>query len=345
VETAPGNESMNEPAFLSAICDTPSDESTWLALADWLDENGQPQRAELIRLTRRMLRTPAAERGAMPERYAALLGAGVKPVVVEWTNSIGMRFALVPGGRFLMGSPEGELGRTDDERLHEVELTRPYWLGVLPVTQAQWKEVMGDNPAWFSVGGKGKDDVARLDADHFPIESVSWEDAQAFLGRLTARAEEEKAGWAYRLPTEAEWEHACRAGADVKHPFCLALPSLSLSSTQANFDGNYPYGGAPKGPYLERPSAAGGHEVNPFGLCDMHGNVWEWCSDWFGEYPAQLANDPLGPAGGSGRVLRGGGWLSVGRDCRAAERLDELPSDRSFYQGFRVAAHRRARTV
>src|SRR5262245_61412619 len=126
---------MNEDAFLAALRDDPGDELTWQALADWLDENGQADRAELLRLTRRMLPTPVAQRGDLPERYAAMLRAGVRPVVVERTNSIGMRFALVPAGRCLLGSPESEEGRFDDETLHEFEIAKPFWLGVSPVTQ------------------------------------------------------------------------------------------------------------------------------------------------------------------------------------------------------------------
>jgi formylglycine-generating enzyme required for sulfatase activity len=272
------------------------------------------------------------------DRVVALLGAGVKPVVVEWENAIGMRFALVPPGRFLMGSPPEEENRSEDEELHEVEITRPFWLGVFPVTQGQWRAVMGDNPSWFSASGRGKDKVQGLDTDDFPVEQVSWEDAQTFLKKLAEKAEEKKNGREYRLPSEAEWEYSCRGGADVKYPFSFNTPSTSLSSTQANFDGNYPYGGAAEGPYPERTSEVGSYEANPFGLFDMHGNVEEWCSDWFDDYEAGPATDPRGPSEGLARVRRGGSWLYFGRDCRAALRLRDTPSLRNRYLGFRVAA-------
>src|SRR5262249_47323452 len=131
--------SMNEETFLDSLLEDPGDEVTWSALADWLEDDGQTQRAELLRLTRRMLPTPVSQRGEMPRRHAELLAAGTRPVIVQGANSIGMGFALVPGGRFLMGSPPEEQDRNEDEPLHEVEITRPFWLGVFPVTQGQWR--------------------------------------------------------------------------------------------------------------------------------------------------------------------------------------------------------------
>src|SRR3954447_19500024 len=140
---------MNEGAFLAALHDNVNDEVTWAALADWLEEDNQPQRAELVRLVRRLLALPATrstpERKAAEERIAALLLAGVRPVVPEVTNSVDMRFALVPPGTFRMGSPQGERGRNLDEKAHEVTLSRAYYLGVFPVTQRQFEEVMGYN--------------------------------------------------------------------------------------------------------------------------------------------------------------------------------------------------------
>jgi uncharacterized protein (TIGR02996 family) len=334
---------MNEAAFHAALRENPSDELTWQALADWLEEDGQADRAELLRLTRRMLPTPVGERGDMPRRYAALLEAGVRPVLVEWVNSIGMRFALVPAGRFLMGSPEGVQDRMDDEALHEVQLTRPFWLGVFPVTQAQWKAVMGNNPAYFSRDSEGKGsvkDVSDAELDLFPVESVSWSDTQTFLKKLAQ--EEAKGRREYRFPTEAEWEYACRAGTGVEYAFCpAARPTRSLCSTQANFDGESPYGGAEQGPVLNRTSRVGSYEANPFGLYDMHGNVQEWCSDWWGgwgNYSSTPATDPPGPTNGLLRMVRGGSWREWGRHCRAASRLSNAPSRRDFNQGFRAAA-------
>jgi uncharacterized protein (TIGR02996 family) len=334
---------MNEDAFHRVLLDDPGDELTWSALADWLEDDGQTPRAELLRLTRRMLPTPVSQRGEMPRRYSELLAAGARPVIVRGVNPIGMRFALVPAGRFLMGSPPDEQGRNKDEQLHEVEITRPFWLGACPVTQGQWRAVRGNTPSYFSKSGGGKNlvkNVSDSDLDLFPVERVSWEDAQDFLKKLNALAAGKKGGVKYRLPTEAEWEYSCRGGAGVQYPFVLARPGASLCSTQANFDGRHPYGGARQGPHLERPCKVGSYESNPFGLYDVHGNVWEWCADWYAEdyYAKSPPKNPSGPDGGSRRVIRGGCWYKPGRDCRAAYRIKYSPSDRGDLLGFRVAA-------
>jgi len=331
---------MNEGAFHAALREKPVDELTWQALADWLDDDGQPQRAELLRLTRRMLQTPVGQRGDLPDRYVELLRAGVRPVIVETVNSLGMRFALVPQGAFLMGSPPDEADRSDDERLHEVTITRPFWLGVFQVTQKQYQTVTGNNPSYFCAGGAGRNVVEGLDTADFPVERVSWQDAQDFLKAMAALPEEKSNRRRYRLPTEAEWEYACRAGTDVKYVFCPDFPSATLISSQANFDGNHAYGSYAKGPYLARTCRVGSYAPNPFGLYDVHGNVWEWCSDWYGSdyYRNSPKKDPQGPANGSGRVDRGGSWYNVGWRCRAAYRFRVAPADPSRDLGFRVAA-------
>jgi formylglycine-generating enzyme required for sulfatase activity len=144
-----------------------------------------------------------------------------------------------------------------------------------------YEKVMGSNPSYFSAKGGGKDNVRGMDTRAFPVETVSWDEAVEFSRRLAALAEEARSGRSYRLPTEAEWEYSCRGGASsyqVFNPF-----GNSLSPTQANFDGNYPYGGAGKGAYLERTCKVGSYPANGFGLYDMHGNVWEWCADWYDE--------------------------------------------------------------
>jgi formylglycine-generating enzyme required for sulfatase activity len=289
----------------------------------------------------------------------AVWGERAMPVVLPgeevlryFTNSIGMRLVLVKPGTFLMGSPEGEEDRGEYETQHEVTITRPFYLGAFPVTQGQWKAVMGDNPSWFCRNGVGRDDVRDVsgaDLDLFPVESVSWEEAQDFLKKLAARDEVARNGRKFRLPTEAEWEYACRGGHLIQEignrhtlPFhfdgpLAPQPYSSLSSTQANFDGSRPYGGAARGPYLERPSKVGSYEPNALGLYDMHGNVWEWCLDWFGDYPKEPATDPSGATEGSDRVYRGGGWRSPAWFCRSANRRRNLPVSRFIYLGFRVA--------
>jgi uncharacterized protein (TIGR02996 family) len=316
--------------LLEALHADCSDETAWLALADALEESGQSARAELTRLLRR--RCDQTE-----PRVQELLQGGVPPCVPERTNSIGMRFVLIPPGTFLRGSPDDEDGRNAAEGpVHEVEIGGSFYLGVHPVTQAQWREVMGDNPSYFCPTGEGRDSVQGMSTDDFPVESVSWEDVALFLDKLSARAKERKAGRRYRLPTEAEWEHACRGGASSFQPFHCGN---SLSSTQANFDGNYPYGGADEGLHLARTCKVGSYPANAFGLHDMHGNVWEGCNDWYAKdyYACSPRRDPPGPSEGSHRVLRGGGWNDDGQFCRSAYRLSHAPAYRYDYLGFRVA--------
>ncbi len=249
------------------------------------------------------------------------------------TNSIGMELALIPPGKFLMGSPASEAERDADESQHEVAITRPFHLGVFEVTQAQYQKVMGKNPAFFNPANGGG-------PDH-PVEQVVWQDALAFCQKLSGLAEEKSAGRAYRLPTEAEWEYACRAGTTTVCHFGDAL-----SSKQANFNGNFPHGGE-KGPYLAKTNKVGSYPANAFGLHDMHGNVWEWCSDWYDPdyYRQSPREDPQGPAKGvlaTGfredfyRVARGGCWIEEGRGCRAAYRFRFMPSDPYRLVGFRV---------
>jgi uncharacterized protein (TIGR02996 family) len=331
---------MNEETFLAALRDDPADDVTWLALADWLDETGQADRAELLRLTRRVRIVPPEERNDVQDRVAELLKADVKPVIVERVSSIGMRFALVPAGRFLMGSPQDEKGRRPDETRHEVEITRPFWLGVFQVTQAQWQAVMKRGRRWaFSADGESAGRVENLDTQNFPAELLRFEDAQKFLKKLNGLKGKRRPGWEYRLPSEAEWEYACRGAGLSRGPFLFKAPSATLHSSRVNYDGNYPYGGTKKGPYLARTCPVGSYEPNPLGIHDMHGNVWEWCADWYASdyYENGPKRDPLGPATGSERVIRGGSWDSVADSCRAANRRKESLTYRNSVLGFRVA--------
>jgi formylglycine-generating enzyme required for sulfatase activity len=260
-----------------------------------------------------------------------------------------MKLVRMPPSKFKMGSPEAEVGRDKEENQHDVEITREFWLGIHEVTQKQFKAVMGYNPSYFSKDGKGKpglkyvrfhepalgiEVVAGMDTSDFPVENVSWAEADEFCKKLTARTRER--GRKYRLPTEAEWEYACRAGASSYQTFHFGN---SLSSKQANFDGNHPYGGAAKGKPLNRTCKVGSYDKNAFGLYDMHGNVAEWCADWYDEnyYEKSPPKDPSGPLKGSARVLRGGHWYNEGQTCRSACR-DRGPPDGPFWcLGFRVA--------
>jgi formylglycine-generating enzyme required for sulfatase activity len=266
------------------------------------------------------------------------------------TNSIGIKFAYIPPGKFKMGSPGGEKEREFYEVEHEVEITKGFYLGVYEVTQKQYREVMKHNPSYFSKDGEkgkiagtyssepagGKTKVEGMNTDDFPVDNVSWDDAQEFIKRLNALAKEKKEKRLYRLPSEAEWEWACRGGSAVKTTFHFGN---SLSSTQANFNGGYPYGGAEKGKYLDRTCKVGSYKANGFGLYDMHGNVYEWCHDTYDAkfYSISPKRDPVHTAKASGRVVRGGSWADSGRNCRSASRIWYQPTYRLNHFGFRVA--------
>jgi formylglycine-generating enzyme required for sulfatase activity len=255
----------------------------------------------------------------------------------QFTNGIGMKFVLIPAGPFLMGSPPDEAGRSPDEGpQHEVTITRSFYLGIYPVTQKEYHVLIGSNRSHFTRGGGGKETVKDLDCQLLPVEKVSYGDAVKFCRKLGERPEEKRRGHVYRLPTEAEWEYACRGGGSLT-PFYLGM---SLTSALVNFDGNYPYGGAMRGPCLKRTSPVGAYanSANAFGLHDLHGNVWEWCADWYGEdyYSQSPAEDPPGPASGDRRVIRGGCWSSPADNCRSAYRGKLEPGKHLNNVGFRV---------
>jgi formylglycine-generating enzyme required for sulfatase activity len=207
-----------------------------------------------------------------------------------------------------------------------VTLTRPFYLGIFPMTQRQYLAVTGTNPAAYNFNDGGS-------LDH-PVDTVSWEDAREFCRLLTALPEEQRFGRVYRLPTEAEWEYACRAG--TLTPFWFGE---AISASQANFDSTAPYGRSAEDMYRERTTVAGAFAPNPFGLYDVHGNVWEWCADWYqaSHYKASEQVDPTGPARGESKVMRGGSWFSTGRGCRSGHRGLSVPGERNHTNGFRVA--------
>ena len=261
---------------------------------------------------------------------------------VEVTNSVGMKLRLIPPGEFMMGSPESEKERVENEGpQHRVRITRPFYLGVYEVTQEEYEQVMGTNPSYFSCSDDASGCVAGEDTGRFPVERVTWADAVEFCRRLSAMPAERSAGRHYRLPTEAEWEYSCRAGTTTPFHF-----GSVLDGRQANCDGNRPYGTSAKGPYLERPTVVGSYSANAFGLYDMHGNVWEWCSDWYDSnyYATSPVDDPPGSASallrvfrGGLRVFRGGGWYFDAGGCRSAFRGTCGPGRLDFSLGFRVA--------
>jgi sulfatase modifying factor 1 len=227
------------------------------------------------------------------------------------------RMRWIPPGRFGMGSPEDEPDRCDDEVLHEVELTRGYWLADTACTQALWVAVMGSNPSYFSEDA------------NCPVEQVSWEDCQAFCEKLKAMFP----GLEARLPSEAEWEYACRAGTQT--PFSSGI---DITPDQANYDGDCQYCGQSTGEHKGTTVPVRSLPSNRWGLYEIHGNVWEWCQDWYGEYSAKPQVDPTGPAEGLYRVNRGGCWDNRARYCRSAYRNHGLPAGRDDYLGFRLAA-------
>ncbi len=256
----------------------------------------------------------------------------LRTVTVDLGGGVTMDFVLIPPGKFLMGSPKGEKEREVDEGpQHEVTISRTFYLGKYEVTQEQYQQIVGKNPSAFSAGGACKQAVAGLDTRRFPVENVSWEDATEFCRKLSARDRERRR---FRLPTEAEWEYACRAG--TRTPFHFGN---SLNGEEANCDGTNPYGTDKKGTFLRRPCRVGSYRPNAFGLHDMHGNVWEWCADWHDKdhYGKSDKKDPQGPEKGTARVLRGGSWGDYARFCRAALRSRGAPGVRSVINGFRVA--------
>jgi formylglycine-generating enzyme required for sulfatase activity len=242
--------------------------------------------------------------------YQEDLGGGIK-----------LEMVAVPGGRFQMGSPSSESFRGDDEIQHWVRVS-DFWIGRYEVTQGQWKVVMGGLPPNMADLG------SEFKGDDLPVVNVSWEEAQEFIRRLNARLNNAN----YRLPREAEWEFAARAGKQTPFSF-----GATITPEIVNYNGGFPYGNAAKGKYQGHPVAVGSLEVaNAFGLFDMHGNVWEWCQDWYGSYPSTEATDPTGPSSGSLRVFRGGGWFYYAVFCRSAVRGRNTPGGRDSFLGFRL---------
>jgi formylglycine-generating enzyme required for sulfatase activity len=225
-----------------------------------------------------------------------------KVEVIDLGKDVKLEMVLVPAGKFKMGSPASEKGRSDDETQHEVTLTKPFYMGKHEVTQEQWESVMGNNPSSRTKGAK------------LPVTNVSWEDCQEFIKKLNAKT---KGG--YRLPTESEWEYACRAGTTTAYS-C----GDNLKKSDANIDG-------------DSIKAVGSYRPNAFGLYDMHGNVWEWCNDWYGSLQDGEVTDPKGAATGSSRVLRGGSCNGDASLARSSGRNVLSPTFRSNGLGFRLA--------
>ncbi len=259
------------------------------------------------------------EGGVGGDQRRIVVVTGAEPIELVW----------IPAGSYRMGS-DSEAHREEDERAFQVTLPRGFWMATTEVTQGQYAAVMGTNPSHFTaVGPRG------------PVEQVDWFDVMEFCGRLTEiqREEGELKDEAYfTLPTEAQWEYACRAGTTT--PFAFGD---SLGADQANFNGNFPYGTAAEGVFRESTTEVGSFSANGFGIHDMHGNVREWCLDWYGSYPPGARDEPTGPMVGTERVVRGGSWFNSARFCRSAERSSQEPTHEGDLLGFRIVLVPRGR--
>ena len=256
-------------------------------------------------------------------------------------NSIGMELTPIPAGKFIMGSPEDQRPKAIDHPeeegpQHEVEIARPFYLGVYEVTQAQYEKVMDANPSWHTrEGAFALNPFTRpKSTEDYPVEKVTWHEAVAFCDKLSELPDEKRAGRKYRLPTEAEWEYACRAGTTTRFSFGDAC-----NCTEAQCDGRVPVNTKKKGPEPWFTAKVGKYKPNAWGLYDMHGNVAEWCSDWYAldYYSHSPKQDPTGPEEGTQKILRGGAYLSfpsifVG----SANRQSREPDEKGMDAGFRV---------
>jgi formylglycine-generating enzyme required for sulfatase activity len=307
---------------------------------------------------------PALQKAAASDESPEVRGRAQRIVrAILWSvcksKSLGMDMVPVLPREFLMGSPKGEGYRRQDETQHKVRLTRPYLIGVTEVTQEQYRKVMKASPSWFSDTGGGKARVEGIDTEDFPVEMVSWFDAVAFCNRLSEMdgyqphytIEDVKkdgdsivsatvtiaGGNGYRLPTEAEWEYACRAGWYRPYNYGGFNNGKQANLKPAPDAGGY--GGPPSWKAVGRTTKGRSYPASPWNMYDIHGNVGEWCSDWYGSdyYTTSPRDDPSGPATGTTRVIRGGSWMVAEGSCRSASRLSLAPDERKDFAGFRVA--------
>lgn len=294
-------------------------EAAWKAVAAKI---GEPQ-TEDEKL--RVRQEAAAFVAKYPGTSAAAKGTELL-LKLAATNSIGMKLAYVPPGEFTMGSPDAEVNRYPNEGpQHRVRITKPFYIGVYEVKQSEYEKVMNKNPSSFK------------DSPDHPVEMVNWNDAVEFCKKLSEFSEEKRAGRIYRLPTEAEWEYACRAGTTTVFHY-----GNSLSPNQANFDGNHPYA-TEKGQKIGKTTRVGSYVPNAFGLYDMHGNVWEWCLDDARVYQQtdKPIEDPVGPTDNDKqRVFRGGNWNNEGFYARSALRYPEPLLNTHPNLGFRIVCLR-----
>ena len=235
---------------------------------------------------------------------------------VETINDVEYAWRWCPAGEFMMGGERSEWSGArslDKSDAHCVTLSRSFWILETQVTQQMWKSVMGEKPEKWR-------------GDNFPVVCVTWRDSQEFCSRLRAATR-----LSIQLPTEAQWEYACRAGTTTAFSF-----GDSCNGSAANCDGMSPWGTPQNGLYVGNTTVVKSYSANPWGLYDMHGNVWEWCSDWYGEYAPVAAIDPKGPDSGTFRVSRGGSWRAAAERCRSAARGCNAPESKIDSLGFRL---------
>ena len=327
---------MDEQQFISEINSIPWEQpagnddyrNVLLVFADWLEERGDP-RSELIRLREGLLNDPTPEQRQVWEpRMQELIHNGVQPVQATWENSIGMKFCWCPPGKFTMGSPTMEERRFYNADQVDVTLTQGDWLGKYHVTQGEWKKIIGSHP-WDGEGDL--DEIQEMYnlmvGDNHPLSIVNWDDAVACCKKLTEHelsTDWGQDGWAYCLPTEAQWENGCRAG--TKTAYCFGNDASMLPE--------YAWYNFARGEWYAH--EVGQKRGNAWGLHDMHGNVYEWCQDW---YAVELlgGSDPMGATTGSLRVCRGGRWSGGVQGCRSANRSWESPDHADGELGFRAA--------
>ncbi len=265
--------------------------------------------------------------GAEPNKGALIpTGALGEELTLGLGGDVDLELVWTPAGVFMMGSPVSERKACFEEHQHPVRLTKGFWIGKYPVTQKQWQHVTGNNPASFhnkqTVGGfLGFGGRQLSGVESMPINNVTWQDCQQFLDRVSQDID-----GICRLPSEAEWEYACRAGSTTA--YCYGDDEKRLKQ-YANFDGTPIYG-------RESASPVGCLTPNDWGIHDMHGNVYEWCLDWYAPYPTGAVDDPMGPVSGSHRVLRGGCWDTHAGNCRSASRMSADPCTKNAFTGFRV---------
>jgi len=287
----------------------PHDQQHWEDVAGYAHAAMREQKHKAISVTLSVAAgAPRAAAGAGAESFAESLGEGVD-----------LQMLAIPAGQFLMGSPPDELEREEREGPQHPVRVSEFWMAQTPITQAQWQAVMGSDPSRFN----GSDSAQR------PVESVSWHEAMEFCRRLSQRT-----GRRYTLPSEAQWEYACRAGTATPFSF-----GQTLTAELANYDASSTYADGPQGECRQQTTPVGMFPANAWGLHDMHGNVWEWCLDhWHPDYKGAPSDGRAWLSGDdqSARLLRGGSWNNHPRYCRSAYRSRYLPATRSYILGFRV---------